>query len=193
MKKLRNLAAIESGSPQFRIAEGPKAAPEYHLYGQREIELDLHGSFDRLLEQKTIRTFDEVGTVATGDVVFSLISGTSAIVGEQHHNYLFTQNFIKLVPHSDVDSRYLVYLLNEDPGIKRQLRQGLQGSSILKYTLKQLKDLCVKDLPEREAQVIIGQLYFNQLRLEFLKTNVVKNETKIILNKLREENEKWAN
>ncbi|RBP65322.1 hypothetical protein DES36_10759 [Alkalibaculum bacchi] len=43
---------------------------------------------------------------------------------------------------------------------------GLQGSRVLKYTLKQVKELELPDLPAIEKQELIGELYFNQLRLE---------------------------
>lgn len=193
MKKLQDLALIESGSPQFRISAGPDTAPLYALYGQQEVESDLFGYSSQPDERKHIRTFDEVCTLSEGDVVFSLISGISAMVGKQHQGFLFTQNYIKIAPKSDLDSQYLVYLLNEDTSIKKQFLQGLQGSAILKYAVKQVKDLRIPKLPDLDNQRAIGQVYFYQLKLESLKIHVAKIETQIMFNKLREENDKWAN
>lgn len=63
---------------------------------------------------------------------------------------------------------------------------GLQGSQVLKYTLKQVKELALPDLPTIEKQRVIGELYFNQLRLEALKSRAANLERTIVLEKLRE-------
>ncbi|MOA57682.1 hypothetical protein D3C78_1819070 [compost metagenome] len=67
---------------------------------------------------------------------------------------------------------------------------GLQGSQVLKYTLKQVKQLELPDLPTIEKQSMIGELYFNQLRLEALRNRVANSETTIVLEKLREASNK---
>ncbi|MGG1619616.1 restriction endonuclease subunit M [Paenibacillus sp. NRS-1782] len=175
-----------SGSPQFRIKEAPDdKAPLYTYYGQSEIEDDLVGIDSNGSDRKQVRTFDKVSTLCQGDVAFSLISGKSTIVGVNHQGYLYTQNYVKLVPNEKVDSNYLVYLLNEDKFIKKQLQTGLQGSQVLKYTLKQMKELELFNLPKIEIQRIIGELYFNQLRLEALRKRVSNLETAIVLENLR--------
>ncbi len=175
-----------SGSPQFRIKEVfDHKAPLYTYYGQPDIEADLVGIHSNGSGSKQVRTFDKVNTLCQGDIVFSLISGKSTIVGANHQGYLYTQNYIKLVTDEKVDSKYLVYLLNEDKSIKKQFQMGLQGSQVLKYTLKQLKELELPDLPTIEKQRMIGELYFNQLRLEALNNRTANLETTIVLEKLR--------
>lgn len=67
---------------------------------------------------------------------------------------------------------------------------GLQGSQVLKYTLKQVKELELPDLPAMETQRLIGELYFNQLRLEALRNRAANSETIIVLEKLREASRK---
>ena len=67
---------------------------------------------------------------------------------------------------------------------------GLQGSRVLKYTLKQVKELELPDLPAIEKQELIGELYFNQLRLEALRNKVANSQTIIVLEKLREASNK---
>ncbi|WP_027398431.1 restriction endonuclease subunit S [Anaerovorax odorimutans] len=186
MKRLDNVVGIVSGSPQFRIKEVfDNKAPLYTYYGQPDIEEDLVGIHSNVSGSKQVRTFDKVNTLCQGDVVFSLISGKSTIVGANHQGCLYTQNYIKLVTNEKVDSKYLVYLLNEDKSIKKQFQMGLQGSQVLKYTLKQVKELELPDLPTIEKQRIIGEVYFNQLRLEALKNRTANSETTIILEKLR--------
>jgi restriction endonuclease S subunit len=191
MRRLDKVAKFVSGSPQFRIKEVfDEKAPLYTYYGQQNIEDDLVGIDSNSSDSKQVRTFDKVNTVCQGDVIFSLISGKSAIVGANHQGYLYTQNYVKLVITEKIDSQYLVYLLNEDKFIKKQFQIGLQGSQVLKYTLKQVKELELPHLSTIEKQQIIGGIYFNQLRLEALRNRVANSETIILLEKLREVSDK---
>lgn len=176
-----------SGSPQFRIKEtSEEKAPLYTYFGQPDLEADLIGIDSNGSDGKQVRTLDKVNTLCQGDVVFSLISGRSTIVGVKHQGYLYTQNYVKLVAGNKVDSKYLVFLLNEDQSIKKQFQMGLQGSQVLKYTLKQVKELELPDPPTIDKQRMIGELYFNQLRLEALRNRVANSETTIVLERLRE-------
>lgn len=187
MRRIEGLVEFVSGSPQFRIMEVlDDKAPLYTYYGQQNIEDDLVGIDSNDSDSKQIRTFDKVSTLCQGDIVFSLISGKSTIVSLKHQGYLYTQNFIKLIADETIDPKYLVYLLNEDKCIRKQLQLGLQGSQVLKYTLKQVKELELPDLQTIEKQRIIGELYFNQLRLEALRTRTAELETTILLEKLKE-------
>lgn len=191
MSRLEDVVKFVSGSPQFRIIEtSDYKAPLYTYYGQPDLEGDLVGMDSNGNDGKQVRTFDKVNTLGQGDVVFSLISGKSTIVGVKHQGYLYTQNYVKLVAGDKVDSKYLVFLLNEDQSIKKQFQMGLQGSQVLKYTLKQVKELELPDLPTIGRQRVLGELYFNQLRLEALKIRVANSETMILLEKLREASNK---
>lgn len=186
MKRLDNVTEFVSGSSQFRIKEVfDDEAPIYTYFGQQDIEDDLVGIDSNDRDSKQVRTFDKVNTLCEGDVVFSLISGKSAIVGANHQGYLYTQNYVKLVTNEKIDSKYLVYLLNEDKFIKKQFQIGLQGSQVLKYTLKQVKELELPHLSTIEKQRIIGEIYFNQLRLEALRNRTANLETTIVLENLR--------
>ncbi|GIO43135.1 restriction endonuclease subunit S [Paenibacillus apis] len=186
MRKLEGMVEFVSGSPQFRIKEVfDDKAPLYTYYGQPDLEEDLVCFDSNGNAGKKVRTYDKVNTLCQGDVVFSLISGKSTIVGVKHQGYLYTQNYVKLVADNKVDSKYLVFLLNEDPSIKKQFQMGLQGSQVLKYTLKQLKELELPDFPTLYKQRTIGELYFNQLRLEALRNRASNLETTIVLEKLR--------
>lgn len=191
MKRIDNVVKFVSGSPQFRIQEvSDEKAPIYTYYGQSDMEEDLVCINSNSSNSKQVRTFDKVNTLCEGDVVFSLISGRTTIVNANHHGYLYTQNYVKIITKGKIDSKYLVYLLNEDKFIKKQFLMGLQGSQVLKYTLKQLKDLEFPELPTTKKQQIIGDIYFNQLRLEALRHRVANSETAIVLEKLREVNNK---
>lgn len=185
MEKLSEMVEFVSGSPQFRITEVFDVnARLYTFYGQPDIDDDLVDIVSSNVDNKQVRTQDKVNTLFTGDVIFSLISGISTIVRKEHEGYLYTQNYVKLIPNENVDSKYLVYLLNEDKLIKKQLQMGLQGSQVLKYTLKQVKELEIPELPSIGKQQMIGEVYFNQLRLQALRNRAANSETTILLAKL---------
>lgn len=181
MLRLYDLAEIESGTPQFRIKESLcKTAQTYSFYGQTNLEGDLTGISTPTEAGKQIRTEDNVATLHAGDLVFSLISGKAAIVGTEHSGYLLTQNYIRLDPSESVNAKYLAYLLNEDADIRRQLTLGQQGSSVMKFTVKQLSELEFSTLPSLEKQTLIGNLYFNGLKLESLKKQRASLETLLL-------------
>jgi len=189
MIRLTELVEFNSGTPQFRIRESLDAdAPVYYYYGRSEMDVDLTGVEVWNSNKRQIRTSDGVATLISGDLVLSLITGKAAIVRDSHNRYLYTQNYVKLAPVSEVDTAYLAYILNENADIKQQMLSSQQGSETLKFTLKQLRNLLIPTPPLIKKQRIIGELYSNQLRLAALKKRVAATETKLILRKLREAN-----
>lgn len=189
MMQMIEMAELNSGTPQFRIKESlDPDAPVYLFFGQSEMEDDLTGVETHTGVTKQIRTFDKVDTLQKGDLVFSLISGKAAIVRSGHNGYLYTQNYVKLLPTSVIDIGYLAYMLNEDENIKRQLQSSQQGSVTLKFTIRQLTELVFPIPPPIEKQRVIGELYFNQLRLAALKKKVAMAETAFVIEKLKEAN-----
>src|SRR5699024_10075317 len=185
MENINSWVEFTSGSPQFRISEvSIKSAPVYQFYDQSDLTEDLIGLPIDREENKHVRTFDRLSTLEAGNIIFSLISGTSSIVSKNHSGYLYTQNYIKLSPKKELDGCFLVYLLNENKGIKRQFQKGIQGSATMKYTVKQLRDLNLPTLPSLEKQKSIDSIYFKQLHKQALKERVAKLETKVILARL---------
>lgn len=192
MKKLQDVIQLVSGSPQFRITESPSPdAPIYSFYGQQELDNDLCGIEVNKEDPKQIATFDTVNTLDAGDIVFSLTSGKTSIVQKNHQGYLFTQNFIKMIPSDGIDNKYLVYIMNESDFIKKQWLVGLQGSSVIKYTVKQIKELDLPEMPTMDKQQIIGDIYFDQLRLQALQMRAADTERIITFKKLKEVNGVW--
>ena len=96
------------------------------------------------------------------------------------------RNYIKLFTDGAIEPAFLVYLLNEDRRIKKQFQLGLQGSSILKYTVKQLRELELPPLPSLERQKMIGEIYLKQLKVEALKRRTAEDEKKLLFRKLEE-------
>ncbi|MBQ9278591.1 MAG: restriction endonuclease subunit S [Lachnospiraceae bacterium] len=186
-RKLEDLIELTSGSPQFRITESTEDnAPIYSFYGQQEIENDLAGIEVNTENAKSICTFDDVNILNEGEVVFSLISGRTALVRSAHQGYLYTQNYVKLVPKEEIDIKYLIYILNESEHIKKQWLMGLQGSAVLKHTVKQLRELELPKLHDLDKQQTIGNIYFCQLRLQALKNRAANTERIITFEKLKE-------
>lgn len=185
--RLAELAQLKVGSPQFRIKESQsETSLIYKVYNQSDLEEDLTGRVSQQTESKQICTSDPVSTLKRGDLVFSLISGTAAIVTKEHEGYLYTQNYIVLESSDRVDKRFLLYLLNEDKSVKRQFLLGLQGSTILKYTVKQIRDLILPFEVSLERQRIIGEIYQKQVHLEARKKAQAERSSQLIMRKLEE-------
>ncbi len=129
-------------------------------------------------DRKQIKV-DRMGTGAIareGDLLFSTISGEATIVSSEHDGYVFTQNYARMEPMSRlVDRKYMAYLINENPSIKRQFKQNLQGSQVIRYSLKLLKEIALPELPPIEIQRVIGDIYFKQLLLRSLRQRVAEN------------------
>ncbi len=187
MVMLSDIAKLESGPSQFRIRESScVAATVYYLYGQAELEADLVGPEFGKKGARQIQTEEEISTLQSDDLVFSLISGKAAIVGSNHNGYVFTQNFARIVPDAMVSSPYLAYLLNENDDVKHQLAVSQQGSTAMRFTVRQLTSLCLPELPSIEVQEAVGGAYFSQLRLAALKKRQADLETTLMLGKLKE-------
>ena len=69
----------------------------------------------------------------------------------------------------------MAYLINENQSIKRQFKQNLQGSQVIRYSLKLLKEIVLPELPPIEIQRMIGDIYFKQLLLRSLRQRVAEN------------------
>ncbi|WP_165010642.1 restriction endonuclease subunit S [Neisseria yangbaofengii] len=181
---LGDLAQFQSGTPQFRITESSKSSdPIYDYYTQSDLDADFW-RIETPTAQKQVRTADSVALLNAGDTLFSLISGRAVRVQAIHQGRLYTQNYIKLTPNPELDANYLVYLINENAEIARQFGLGLQGSQVLKYTVRQLKALQLPALPSLKQQEIIGSIYLKSQRLTTLKKQIADNEHRLILARL---------
>ncbi len=187
MISISSIVTLTSGTPQFRIKEDAgDASPAYFFYSQSEIEEDLVGMSTGQENKRQIKTLDSVSTTTTGDAIFSLISGKATLVQARHSGYVLTQNYVKLIPSKAIDAKYLVYMINENSSIRRQLQSSQQGSVTLKYTIRQLSSLTFPYLPPVAKQAAIGDLYFSQLRLIALKKRVSELETTLVLESIKE-------
>ena len=176
---IQNVFHSNTGISQYRIEESNRSdAKIYTLYGQNELYEDLYGVPGAMSDRKQIKV-DGMGPGAIakeGDLLFSTISGEATIVSVEHDGYVFTQNYARMEPMSKlVDRKYMAYLINESQSIKRQFKQNLQGSQVIRYSLKLLKEIALPELPSIEIQRVIGDIYFKQLLLRSLRQRVAEN------------------
>ncbi|WP_197496307.1 restriction endonuclease subunit S [Gallibacterium salpingitidis] len=180
--KFKDILTISSGIPFSRIEED-FSAPSYSVYSQNDLQADL-GITSVCIENKLLRTYDKVSTVKTGDIIFSLISGTAARVQAARSGYIYSQNYAVLLPNPIIDKNFLVYLINCDQDVKHQFAASMQGSQVLKYTLNQLRQLELKTLPDLSIQQAIGKIYMSQNRLMTLKNRLIERENQYLLSSL---------
>ncbi|KXT72957.1 Restriction endonuclease S subunit [Streptococcus sp. DD10] len=187
MKKIQlgDLVTFQVGFPQFRVKERPNGH-RYKIYNQLDLEDDLAGVSHKERESKELTTTDPLTQLRNGDLVFSLISGTAAIVSKEHEGYFYTQNYVVLEPSKELDKNFLLYLLNEDKAVKRQFLLGLQGSAVLKYTVKQLRELQLPRLESLERQRLIGMVYRKQEEVKALKIRQAEREYLLRMGELEE-------
>lgn len=68
-----------------------------------------------------------------------------------------------------MDSAYLLYLLNEDHMIEKEMRRKSNGINSHLISVRELENLRLPKLPSLEEQKIIGDLYLNLKKLTRLK------------------------
>ena len=162
-------------------------AKSYILYGQNELYEDLLGIEREFVNRTKIRTMRRVDVLHEGDLLFSTISGEASIVSKEHEGYLFSQNYIRMeLMNNSIDKKYIAFLINENTYIKKQFAQQLQGSQVIRYTLRLLKEIELPKLPPLIVQQIIGDIYFKELRLRALKQQVAERQYELNLTRLME-------
>lgn len=187
MIKMEDIVTLESGTSQSRITESNGTGSRlYWFYGHAEMENDLTDLDVSTEDGKWIRTKDDACVVQAGDIVFGLLSGKATVVRPNHHGFLLTQNYVKIIPCDSIDPAFLVYLLNESVDIRRQLLTDQQGSVTMRFTVRQLANLVLADLPSMAIQKAIGELYFNQLKLAALRKRQADLETLLVTRKIKE-------
>ncbi len=165
--KLEELALFMGGSLQVRLdTTSWEDARDYILYNQQHHQLDGYEVIEEeVIDSRTVTTDREVTLLEEGDLLFSLLSGKAVLVRAEHAGLLYTQNYIKIEPIAKLDKAFLLYLINESSAIRRQFYQSLQGSEVMKYTVKQLKSLQLGALPPLDSQQKLGKIYLDGLAL----------------------------
>ncbi|WP_251421366.1 restriction endonuclease subunit S [Veillonella agrestimuris] len=179
MYYIKELFHSNTGISQFRLEESTADNATLHtFYGQIELEEDLTGVADSNAERKQIKLVKSNSKLEAGDLIFSTISGKATVVNPSHEGYIFTQNYVRMVPlkRKEVDNRYIAFLINENTDIKKQFQQNLQGTKVIRYSLSMLKEIQLPKLPNIEIQRLIGDIYYKQQKLKALKYQVADYE-----------------
>lgn len=187
MRYLSDVANFKSGVPLARIiTSNQKDGQYFRVYTQNDIDESLTGFEDQNRSDAELVCVDKnVSALKKEDVVFNLVTGSAGIVRTASVPMIISQNFIKIRVTQFLHPGFLVYLLNEHPVVTAELKKGLQGSTVMKYSLKQLKELKIPELPPIETQKKIASVYFKQLRLTALKKRVADLERTMTLAKLQ--------
>lgn len=179
---------VETGTPQFRITVSESNDSVVYYYYTQEMlirDLEFDDLEENLKEIRQIRTDDQVITVRTGDLVVSSISGDAAIVGLVHDGFMLTKNFYKLIPNPNLDTAFLLYLLNENQMIKKEMMKYANGVGMRFISVRDLEKMTLPKIPSLEEQKMVGNLYLNLKKLTRLRKKNAEQKEKIVLAQLK--------
>lgn len=182
--KTKNHFSVLSGLPLQRFQRLTNC-PMKPVYTQELFAADLIGEQAGKESQPMISFPEDAWTIQAGDVVYSQSSQTASPVSEGSGGCVISQNYLVLRPESVLDPGYLVYLLNEGSGIRKQLASRLQGNQLQRVTVKDLESLQLPSLPKMEVQKAIGEVYLWQKRLTFLREKSIQNREKLVMASLK--------
>ncbi len=182
--KKKNHFSVLSGLPLQRFQRLTNC-PMKPVYTQEQFAADLTGEQTGNDPQPLLPVPEDVWMIQPGDVVYSQSSQTASPVSEGSGGCVISQNYLVLRPESVLDPGYLVYLLNEGSGIRKQLASRLQGNQLQRVTVKDLESLQLPSLPKMEVQKAIGEVYLWQKRLTFLREKSIQNREKLVMASLK--------
>ncbi len=180
------MLSAESGTMQVRIREDSSSdARKYIYYSTEDLERDLCRLPSGSGTVKSVTTSSYVRTVSAGEIVISLISRIAAIVQPEREGHLLTQNFAVIKPDDRIDPVYLVYLLNEDPYVRRQFLSERASQVVKRINVSLLEEIKLPPLPQLEKQRLIGELYLNVKKLAFLQKEKARLQETAYLEEIR--------
>lgn len=184
----RIISRALAGPLSSRITESKsKAAVKYIPYDKTMLEKDLSGDFsvDEDIESRAVFTELELPILHSGEVVVSLANLKAAIAGPSRKGFFLTSNFAILDPAENVCPAFLVYLINEDQGIRKKLLEHSKGSILFKVTIRDLERLQVPNLPDFEKQKRIGETYLALKKQTALQNRKIRNQERVVLELLK--------
>ena len=189
MAYLFDICNVIPGISQARInVTSDNKAPIYFIYSADDLRNDLTGTVKDYWQPdervNNIRTYDALEVLEPGDLVYSILSHTAALVSKAHAGFVLTSNFVKLEPNGMLDKRYLMFLLNCDPDVRTSLLGGLDGSYFKRVTIKSLGNLEIPNLPDINIQQRIGETYVLQKTLTGKRQESLKLKEKYVIESL---------
>lgn len=186
---LLDVCVVKPGISQARIhTSADNNAPIYFIYSAEDLRNDLTGTVkDCWLPDErvnNIHSYDDLDVLVPGDLVYSILSHTAALVSKAHAGFILTSNFVKLEPNSMLDKRYLMFLLNCHPDVRDSLLGGIDDSYFKRVTIKSLGSMVIPDLPDINTQQIIGNTYVLQKQLTGKRQESLELKEKYVIESL---------
>lgn len=182
--KLGKAVEISLGKNISRIDDNPTETLD--IYTTDDLENDLSAATAQLLKADSTVQNSNKFIVSSGEIVYNLTSSTVGIVSQMNAGKLINQNFAKLVVKNDmIDAKYLCFLLNQSDSVRRQKYILMQGTVTPKITPAIIRQLEFS-LPPMKKQILIGKLYFDMNRYQYLidkRSNILRMLNLDILNK----------
>lgn len=178
---LREIAKINVGKNFFR---DNKSVDENYIY----THINFNDDYNRIEKKSDINylTDNQENKLKSNDLVFNLMTKKAALVSKENGNKIISQNFAVIYPEK-INKYYLLYLLNEDLIVRREINSLVEGSFNQRISLKNLNELSIK-ITSEEKQEKIGLLYIEMMIQKnklLQQATLIEKATITILNKIK--------
>lgn len=174
MVQLGELAEIVSGSNIVRLSE----SQQDRKYTTADFEHDFYTM--KLANPQNAIIYQQSS---------SMPHMSAAILSDANKEKVISQIFaIIRIDVSRLNSWYLCYLLNQSQMIAHQYNKWLQGSVIVRFSAKLMKDVKIP-LPDMTVQQNIGKLYATALYQNYLEVMQANRRLDGVLSFLRDMDE----
>ena len=166
-KKLSDIVTFTAGKNITRLNN----VPEDNIYTQSDFENDLQG----------------LNQGCTQGCIINLMKSKAAPLSQITGSKCLITNFVLCNFDTDqLDPWYFCYLFNESKEIEKQLNRFQQGTviSVRKLTIKNIGELEIKII-NFEKQKVIGKLYKEYVRKDYLMHLQIENISKLTRETIR--------
>ena len=123
--------------------------------------------------------------IRAGDVLYSVVTSTAAIVSPQNDGKRLNQNIAKMtLTTGQLDPRYLCYAINESKDIQKQMAAIGQGTVKRILTPAMLGEITIT-FPDLATQEKIGEAYFKFNRQQYLANLELELQKKVYFEVLK--------
>lgn len=164
-----NWCWVKFGILSADMADGPFGSnlKTEHYTDNKEvriIQLSNIGEEGWREENTKYTTFEHVKTISRsivepGNIVIAKMmpAGRAIICPDVEKMYVLSSDAVKMVPHAQVDVKYLVYCINS-PMFRNQVQENTQGITRARTSIKKLKEYAFPLPPLTEQQRIVAQI-----------------------------------
>lgn len=188
--KIKELMTLTPGINPSREGKALKV-DEINYYDRSSFESDYNQD-DSLMVNSLLTSSENQFALRQGDIVINNSLSLAAIVGQNNAGKVLSLNFTKAEFNNDLlDSRFFLYLLNENKNVKRQKERELRGTgAIQRIPIRALGQIVIPIIPLPEQQKI-GKIYTETLKLRGKLSkygNLLEQFTSLILEECMKEN-----